>query len=245
MCTIEGRLMAGGFPAGGSEVQKLLRNFTDIFRRLRELETPTGTQTGSLVAQVQAALVNINATVTAAITALSYTRAEIDSKVASPGPIAPTTVTASDTITAGGVLTADAGMSSLDVRNRLLSSSYVSVYADSSGRLGYVPSSLNVKTVTGAYTANLEDWLEIEPQFFYYNDDETQTPRVGFIAEWVNTHFPEFVVHDEVEGRVGTFPAGIHYEFMIAGMQSAFQQYVSESRAHIQALETRVTNLGG
>ncbi|MDJ0323391.1 hypothetical protein QMG61_06395, partial [Cryobacterium sp. PH31-AA6] len=72
--------MAGGYPQGGTEIQKFLRNFDDIFRRLRELETPTGTQTSSLVRQVQSALANINATVTAAITALSYTRAEIDSK---------------------------------------------------------------------------------------------------------------------------------------------------------------------
>jgi len=218
-----------------------VRRVADLERFVKELGpsvarslATTVTTLRDLVAQVTATLADINATVAAAITANSMTTAAIQNLVAHPGAV-----------TATGIVTADAGLSSLDVRNRLLSSGYVSVYADSTGRLGYVPSSLKVKTITKAYTADLEDWLAVAPQVFYYNDDDERTPRVGFIAEWVNKHFPEFVVHDNVEGEEGTHPAGLHYEFMIAGMQSAFRQFVTQQRAETEALKARLDALGG
>jgi len=216
-----------------------VRRVADLERFVKELGpsvarslATTVTTLRDLVAQVTATLADINATVAAAITANSMTTAAIQNLVAHPGAV-----------TATGIVTADAGLSSLDVRNRLLSSGYVSVYADSTGRLGYVPSSLKVKTITKAYTADLEDWLAVAPQVFYYNDDDERTPRVGFIAEWVNKHFPEFVVHDNVEGEEGTHPAGLHYEFMIAGMQSAFRQFVTQQRAETNALKARLDAL--
>jgi len=229
----------------GDGLEALVRKLNDFQSQLRDLQTPSGTNIGSLVAQVQAALANINATVATAIDANSYTKTVIDSKVANPpaGSAITGNLSATGTANIGGIVTADAGMSSLDVRNRLLSSGYVSVYADSTGRLGYVPSSLKVKTITKAYTADLEDWLAVAPQVFYYNDDAEHTPRVGFIAEWVNKHFPEFVVHDNVEGEEGTHPAGLHYEFMIAGMQSAFRQFVTQQRAETNALKARLDAL--
>lgn len=244
--------MAGYPTPPGDFFAEVAKKLSELQSQLRDLQRPSGTNIGSLVGQVQtlvaevkATLADIDVTVASAINAYSMTTAAIQSLVANPpaGSTITGNLSATGSATVGGVLTADAGMSSTDIRNRLLSSGYVSVYADSSGRLGYVPSSLAVKTIIGPYKASLEDWLAVDGQIFYYNADENKTPRVGFIAEWVNRHFPEFVVHDAVEGEEGTHPAGLHYEFMIAGMQSAFQQFVAEQRAETKSLKDRLDAL--
>jgi hypothetical protein len=63
--------VAGGFPAGGSEIQQFVRNFSAIERRLRELEIPTGTQVQSTSATAQAAVVRANTAQSSAVTAQS------------------------------------------------------------------------------------------------------------------------------------------------------------------------------
>jgi len=68
----------------GDSVQPIVDAIGDVRRRQREIERPSGTNLNSLVAQVQAALANINATVAAAIAANSYTKAVIDGLIANP-----------------------------------------------------------------------------------------------------------------------------------------------------------------
>lgn len=222
--------MAGGYPSGGDEVKKFLENFRDIFRRLGELEKPTGTSIGSLVAQVQAALANINATVTTAISTLSYTKAQIDTKIASPGAISPTsvnasgTITASGSVTAGGIMTADNGINCLDAHNRLVTVGYVSVYVDSSGRFGYQPSASRFKRdVTPAV---------IDPQCFYAAElvnfrykqaveasGDLAAVEIGGIAEqFEECGLGEYVTRDE-DGTL----TGIAYERLSVGLIGVVQ----------------------
>ena len=68
---------AYGTPSGDG-LAPLIDTLKDLQTQLKDLQRPSGTNIGSLVAQVQAALVNINATVAAAIDANSYTKAVID-----------------------------------------------------------------------------------------------------------------------------------------------------------------------
>lgn len=70
-----------------------------IVRRLDELEKPAGTNKTNLTSQVETQLASIDTRVSNSIAANSYTKAQIDSKVASPGAITPTTVSASGDVT--------------------------------------------------------------------------------------------------------------------------------------------------
>ncbi|MFP7833141.1 tail fiber domain-containing protein [Marisediminicola sp. LYQ134] len=72
----------------GDGLAKLLKLVADHGRRLSTLESPTGTSVRSLVDQVKNALANITTTVIAAISELSYTKAEINARIAStPGSV--------------------------------------------------------------------------------------------------------------------------------------------------------------
>lgn len=73
--------MAGGYVApSGGQLDVLADALKKLSDRLYELEAPTGTSMNSLVAQVQQAIADITTTVTAAITANSYTKTQIDTK---------------------------------------------------------------------------------------------------------------------------------------------------------------------
>ncbi len=81
--------MSGGFRSPpGDQYEAIVEALRGLGERLSELETPTGTSMNSLVDQVQLAIANINTTVNAAISANSYTKTQIDTKIASPGAIA-------------------------------------------------------------------------------------------------------------------------------------------------------------
>src|SRR3546814_843651 len=97
-----------GYPRGqGDGLDALVVDIRDIRRRLRELEIPTGTQVASLVAQVQAKLAELDATVAALVAAevdaITYTSGEIDALVASPGNISPNDVTVGGALRAPSV----------------------------------------------------------------------------------------------------------------------------------------------
>ncbi|AAT88385.1 hypothetical protein ATY41_04010 [Leifsonia xyli subsp. xyli] len=89
--------MAQGYKAPRDGMDALTGALSDQRERLRELERPTGTSIGSLVQQVQQTLANIvgqvNTIATRWMAANAYTRAQVDSQVASPGAINPTRAT--------------------------------------------------------------------------------------------------------------------------------------------------------
>lgn len=94
----------------GDGLGQLRDELRGIKQRLDELERPSGTNKTNLTAQVQTQLASIDTRVAASVAANSYTQAQIDSKIASPGAISPSTVSASGAISSGAGITASAGV---------------------------------------------------------------------------------------------------------------------------------------
>lgn len=150
--------MAGGYPSQSPEP---LAPFTDpiknLLERVRRLETPTGTSMTNLVAQVQAALVGIDQKVQDSIAANSYTKAQIDAKIASPGNISPGNVQASGNIGAQGTIAANGTISTgqnlsaqglvigVASHNYNVTTGYVAAWINSDGTFGTSASSGAVK----------------------------------------------------------------------------------------------------
>ncbi len=100
-----------------------------------------GSQFVRLFEKMQALIANLQTTVTNLVNALTYTRAQIDSKIASPGNITPGNVTAS------GRGTFPVGVNSTGVYGTLLTygGPYSSQYVHQDGTMGYVPSTRRLK----------------------------------------------------------------------------------------------------
>ncbi|OZB82114.1 MAG: hypothetical protein B7X41_16350, partial [Microbacterium sp. 14-71-5] len=158
-----------------------------LAERIAELETPTGTSVNSLVDQVQEAIANIDTTVTASIAANSYTKSQIDSKIASPGAITPTTVAASsDVSTAGNLSVTGTTTSAGDIFTPNATpavSGYTICYLNVDGRVSKGASSAR-------YKVNIEpvDPASLGPVFpqlssYAMREDPDLTPRLGHIAE--------------------------------------------------------------
>jgi hypothetical protein len=150
--------MAGGYPTESPEpLAPLISQIQNLLERVRRLETPTGTSISNLVAQVQAALVGIDQKVQDSISANSYTKAQIDAKIASPGAISPTSVQASGNIGAQGTLAANGTIStgqSVSAQNLIIgvgshgfnvTTNYVAAWINGDGTFGTSASSIDVK----------------------------------------------------------------------------------------------------
>jgi len=128
----------------GDSLEPVAAVFSDVRRQLREGQRPGATQLGALVAQVQAALSNINTTVATAIAANSMTTAQIQNLVANPGAIAPSSVSALGGVS-GATGNFPTAITSLGARSTTLTTGFANGYIDSAGRFGVVPSSVKVK----------------------------------------------------------------------------------------------------
>lgn len=124
----------------GDSVQPIVDAILDLRRRARAGERPSGTQLASLVQQVQTQLATIDARVIAAVAQNSMTTAAIMAAIASPGAIAPTTVTAS-----GNIKSTGGSLYSIVGHNTPVTSGYVGAWFDFDGRLGASASSIRFK----------------------------------------------------------------------------------------------------
>lgn len=209
--------MAGGYGQGSSDpVEQFADQMRLIWAALRDLQRPTGTSIASLVAQVQAALANINATVTAAIQANSYTKPQIDSLVANPP----------GSVTVGGLLTANTGVVSTDVRSRVLTTGYAVQYVDGGGRMGTVPSALRFKQDVEPHAIDPQAIADIQIVTFRYKaavaEFGDEAPRmVGVIADQIDTiaDLKPFVQHDD-SGEISGVDYGQLVVPLIATVQS-------------------------
>lgn len=181
------------------EYGELMRLLGEMQRRLAELETPTGTSVNSLVAQVQEAIANITSTVTAAIAANSYTKTEIDTKIASPGAITPTSVAATGalsgtTLTTTGDAQVGGQLRAPDAVTNVITSPRYSMWIETgTGRLGNTSSSRRYKQDIADAQIDVDAFLSVVPFVFHYiaevrkRDDPTFEEYVG----------PDYVVADE------------------------------------------------
>jgi hypothetical protein len=120
-----------------------------------------------------------------------------------------------------------------------LSTSFRSVYVsstDTRNKLGYVPSSRELKKNIEPLRYTAEQVLAIEPVEFHYNTQaDTETKSVGFIAEEMHdAGLTAFVSYDD-NGK----PSTIHYEFFAV----ALQQVLRDQDARLQSLEARLNQL--
>ncbi|MFD1714174.1 tail fiber domain-containing protein [Amnibacterium flavum] len=205
----------------GDGMAPIIDMFREVNRRLRDLEKPTGTSIAGLVDQVQRALANITATVSEAISANSYTKTEIDSKVSSPGNIAPGNVSASGDLSVVGALRAPT------VPTTLLTSSYYATYATTvDGRLGHVASSRRFKQDIASATAPLDAVLALRLVTFRYIQaveelGEDADIEWGLIAEEVH----DLGLHWLVSYDADRIPVGVRFERLAVALLPVMQNH--------------------
>lgn len=228
--------MSGGYIApSGDELAALADALQALAVRLSELEQPTGTSLNSLVDQVQQAIADIDTTVTASITANSYTKSQIDSKIASPGAIAPSTVAV------GGALTC------LDAYGFDITYTRRTAWWGNDGRAGYASSSREKKTAIRPALIDVESFLSIEPKWFEYKaqhawkqiaaelpeDDPRYNPdyrvptELGLIAE----ELVEAGHGDSVFFAENGSPEGIEYSMLVVPLLATARHLYAENVA--------------
>lgn len=245
--------MAQGFPSQSPEpMAPFTVPIQDLLDRVRRLETPTGTSMSSLVAQVQAALIGIDAKVQASIAANSYTKAQIDSKIANPGNISPGNVSAAGTVsaaavTSGGNVSAAGNASangttysggvviSPGSRNFNVTTSYVAGWINGDGTFGTSQSTRKVKRDLVPMGPNVADAiLSLVPQWGHYiwdPENDPGHPKSFLIAEDLDDLdlFGEDVLVRDEQGD----PVSINYSQLVPALVATVQQL----HARIAALE--------
>lgn len=239
--------MGNGYGAPqGDDFSVIIGMLQELSRRLSELETPTGTSVNSLVTQVQQALANITATVNAAISANSYTKTQIDSKIASPGAITPTTVTTSSDLVVGGQAKVPDSVSYVITAVRR------AVWVeDSNGRLGNTSSSRRFKRDIKPADIDVAAFLSINAFWFHYiaevrkRDDPTFEDYVGpdyvvpsefgLMAEDLHEAGLTYWVYYDADG----LPEGVNYTMLVVPLLATAR---AERDARLD-LEARVAAL--
>jgi hypothetical protein len=246
--------MAQGFPSQSPEpMAPFAVPIKDLLDRVRRLETPTGTSMTNLVAQVQAALVGIDQKVQDSIAANSYTKAQIDSKIANPGNISPGSVSASGNISAAGTVTAggltvtgNTGTNgttysggtviSPGSHNFNVTSGYVACWINGDGTFGTSASTRRVKRDLVPMRSNVADAiLSLVPQwghFIWDEEDPDALPKSFLIAEDVDDLglFGEDVLVRDDDG----LPLSLNYSQLVPALIATVQQL----HARITALES-------
>ncbi|ANJ26647.1 tail fiber domain-containing protein [Agromyces aureus] len=230
--------MSGGYQRGsGDGLDGLVQQINEIKRRLRELEIPSGTQNASLVAQVQAKLAELTETVEELVESAMddfYTKAEIDAKVASPGAIAPSTVTASGAISSAGSLTVAGEVRMPNVPVTILTSAYFATYGSTSdgGRIGHVPSSQRFKQDIAPATLDPATLQALQVVTFRYINaveelGEDADQEIGLIAEEVHALGLHWLVYYDADG----LPFGIKYDRLSLALLPVVQSLTNDVAA--------------
>lgn len=186
--------MGGGYrpaPDAGDSLSPIVKRFTSQQTQLKDLQRPTGTNLAALYEQVQQALANITTTVTDAINALSYTRAEIDNLIANP----PSSVTVSGDLSAlghvnaaGNVVATGQVFSTQPVQSPgsfafQVTHGYVTCWINDDGTFGFSPSNRDSKQDLVEMGAG-SGILSVKPYWGHYKTDDADAPlKVFVIAE--------------------------------------------------------------
>ena len=215
--------MGNGYKrAGGSDLfSQLADQRVEANRQLEELQSASGTQVSSLVAQVKAKLAELDATVAALVTAELaiqlanyYTKGQTDSKVASPGAIGPSQ------INMGGEFY------SPTARANPVVTSYVAAYLNSDGRLGATPSSRRFKQQITQWSMDWQALFAVELFAYKYNAaveelGKAAPQEIGLMAEDLDAlGLTWLVVYDE-EG----LPWAVAYERLSLLLLPAVQDH--------------------
>lgn len=217
-----------GNPMGRADGILYLRDRLEkLSDRIRTLELPSKTNIAGLYNQVQTQLASIDARVASSVAANSYTRAQVDAKVASPGDISPGNISASGNVSgASGAF--PGGVSSVGVYNNQLTTAYRVQYVNSAGPMGYVPSSRRWKRDIAPADVRAEDLAQLQLVSFRYRQavaelGDAAAVEVGLIAEDVDA-IPglRWLVDYDEDGT----PAGIRYERLALALLPLLQHLV-------------------
>lgn len=209
---------------------RILTILNEYGKRLRELERPSGTQLIQAAQQIYDALNNLDSMVAASIVKQSYTRAEIDSRLAQWrwGVLAPGN---------GGTGIANA------YNNLFTVGPWRAVWVLSDGTMGTSQSSRTVKTdITDADEfINVSDLRRVKWCIYRFIEDmnlnlDDSTPRLGMIAEELDDNGLGWLVeYDEDTLK----PVGINYPMLgVAALRLA-----QDAEDRCDALEQRVSEL--
>jgi hypothetical protein len=222
--------MSGGYRTGQppTELAGLLADLDTINRRLDTLERPSGEQLAQTVKELAALVENIQETLDDYIANGTYNKAQIDAKIASPGAIAPTTVSASGDLSAAGNLTVAGQVRMPNVPVTILSSAYFATYASTSdgGRVGHVPSSRRFKQDEAPATISPAQVLALQAVTFRYiaavEELGTDADReLGLIAEEVDAIGLDWLVYYDADGA----PLGVRYERLALALLPLVQSH--------------------
>lgn len=234
--------MAGKTTRDPDSLEPILDWMRDIDRQIRTLQQPSGTQTAGLLNQVQAAIANIGAAVTAYLSS-GFTTGSMT---------ATGNVTVGGTIGVGGRLTANAGVTSTDVYNRSLTYGglYKVQYVHQDGTMGYVSSSRRYKQdERPAVIPNIREVMRAFQIFnFRYieaveNIGDDAAVEWGPMAEDVHEAGLYWLVEYDETGR----PEGVRHErFAYLAILDAQdkQMQIDELASTVDALSARLDVAG-
>jgi len=240
-------------------------------RRFERLERTVRENQASIAETVKPIVSDLGRTIEEKLATGYYTRDQADAamaaRVASPGAIAPSTVSATGNVSgssfttpgsatvgtslsvtgsgsvggtfqAGGRLTANAGVTSTGVRANQVVFDYVAMYCDRDGNFGYAPSTMATKSLLRNFETDLDAWLTLIPKVFFYKDDPTRTEQLGLYAELVVRREPMLGIYDE-QHRL----RGIRYELLGVVALALIQAHVAETRAFRDDVSARLAAL--
>lgn len=209
---------------------RILTILNEYGKRLRELERPSGTQLIQAAQQIYEALNNLDTMVAASIVKQSYTRAEIDVRLAQWrwGVLAPGN---------GGTGIANA------YNNLFTVGPWRAVWVLSDGTMGTSQSSRNVKMdITDADEfINVDDLRKVKWCVYRFIEDmnrnlDDSTPRLGMIAEELDDNGLGWLVEYNEDTLK---PEGINYPMLgVAALRLA-----QDAEDRCDALEQRVNEL--
>lgn len=200
--------------------------------RIDELAAPSGTALYQTVAKLKALVEDIQQQLDDYIANSAYTKAQVDAKVAAPGAIAPTTVTASGAIVgashSGGSGTFPSGVFSTDSYNRLVTGggSYRALWVHQDGSYGYAPSSKRFKTAGAPFAVTVEQALELQAVIFQYlvTPPYATADVLGLFAEDVEAAGFGWLIDYDEDGQ----PFGVRYDLValivLEGMRDLYHR---------------------
>jgi len=204
----------------GDSLSSIIAEFKALARRISELEKPSGTNIASLVAQVQAALVTLNARVIAATNSYLSSGTVSMTNISASGNVSATNLTASGTVNGVAALKS-VGAYSTDVT--ALPGGRQTVWQHNSGVYGYAPSTSVKKTNVRPVDFTAKNVIDCTPSIFaykaqidirdnpeneFYDPDYVVPDEVGLFAEnLINNKLEAFVIFDSD----GITPTGVDY----------------------------------
>lgn len=239
--------MADPTPAAGGELGELILQFSEIKRRLSDVESPSGTQRYQSVAKLSALIDNIQQQLDDYIANEAYTKAQVDARIASP----PGGVAAAGNVSSGGDVTAAAALRgqhlyAAQAPGFNITGTRVAAWLESAtGRLGTASSSRRYKQDEAPAQIDPIAVLGIEPKQFRYIEQVEQLGdeaaiEFGFIAEDLHDAglYP-WVVYREIDGE--TIPDGVNYSMLAVAQHAVLRA----QQIQIDALSARLDALDG